>query len=130
MYKYICLIYVKIILDLRQIDAIIIVQLNSEGVRLTLQTISPLSGSESRKRARPNAAGNFGGDHMALKRMSIKISEDLHNYIHAQAQSEGLSMNAVIIFALNNYRMQNSVFPNIESMNDILGKLENVKSQK
>lgn len=67
---------------------------------------------------------------MALKRMSIKISEDLYNYIHAQAQSEGLSMNAVIIFALNNYRMQNSVFPNIESMQDILGKLENVKDQK
>ena len=67
---------------------------------------------------------------MALKRMSIKISEDLHTYIHQQAQSEGLSMNAVIIFALNNYKMQNSVFPNIESMQDILGKLENVKDQK
>lgn len=67
---------------------------------------------------------------MALKRMSIKISEDLHTYIHQQAQAEGLSMNAVIIFALHNYKMQNSVFPNIESMQDILGKLENAKDQR
>ena len=36
---------------------------------------------------------------MALKRMSIKVSEELYNYISAEAEREGLSMNAVIIFA-------------------------------
>lgn len=44
---------------------------------------------------------------MALKRMSIKVSEDLYNYISSVAEREGLSMNAVIIFALKNYKKIN-----------------------
>lgn len=62
---------------------------------------------------------------MALKRMSIKVSEELYNYIATEAEREGLSMNAVIIFALNNYKTQNSVVPGMEIMKDLLAKMEN-----
>lgn len=62
---------------------------------------------------------------MALKRMSIKVSEELYNYIADEAAREGLSMNAVIIFALNNYKTQNTVVPNMNVMKDLLEKLEN-----
>lgn len=62
---------------------------------------------------------------MALKRMSIKISEELYNYITAEAEREGLSRNAVIIFALNNYKTQNTVVPGMEVMKELLSKLEN-----
>lgn len=65
---------------------------------------------------------------MALKRMSIKVSEELYNYIAAEAEREGLSMNAVIIFALNTYKTQNSVVPGMEVMKELLSKLENEKS--
>lgn len=64
---------------------------------------------------------------MALKRMSIKVSEELYNYISAEAEREGLSMNAVIIFALNNYKTQNTVIPNIDTMKEMLLKLEQQK---
>jgi len=64
---------------------------------------------------------------MALKRMSIKVSEELYNYIANEAEREGLSMNAVIIFALNNYKNQNSVVPNIAMMKELWEQLGNEK---
>lgn len=60
---------------------------------------------------------------MALKRMSLKVSEDLYNYIAAEAEKEGLSMNAVIIFALNNYRRENTVVPQLGAMTEIYKQL-------
>lgn len=65
---------------------------------------------------------------MSLRRMSIKVSEELYNYISNEAEKEGLSMNAVIIFALNNYKTQNTVVPNIEVMKDLLEALEKEKN--
>ena len=61
---------------------------------------------------------------IVLKRMSIKVSEDLYNYIANEAESNGLSMNAVIIFALTNYKNQNSVVPNMELLKDLIEKAE------
>ena len=59
--------------------------------------------------------------------MSIKVSEELYNYISTEAEREGLSMNAVIIFALNNYKAQNTVIPNMNVMKELLEKLEEEK---
>ena len=64
---------------------------------------------------------------MALKRMSIKVSEELYNYIASEAEREGLSMNAVIIFALNNYKTQNTVVPSMNAMKELLEQLGNEK---
>ena len=49
-----------------------------------------------------------------LKRMSIKVSEELYDFIAKEAEKDGLSMNAVIIFALNTYKNQQTVGPNLE----------------
>lgn len=65
---------------------------------------------------------------MTLKRMSIKVSEELYNYISGEAEREGLSMNAVIIFALNNYKTQNTVLPSMEVMKELLEKLGDQQS--
>lgn len=43
---------------------------------------------------------------MALKRMNIKVSEDMHTWLQNEANERGLTMNAVIIFALETYRNQ------------------------
>ena len=45
--------------------------------------------------------------------MNIKVSEELYNYISAEAEKHGLSKNAVVIFALLNFQMQNAVVPNL-----------------
>ena len=55
-----------------------------------------------------------------LKRMSIKVSEELYDYIAQEAEREGLSMNAVIIFALNNYKKEQTVMPNLDAMKTIM----------
>ena len=61
---------------------------------------------------------------MALKRMSIKVSEELYHFIAAEAEREGLSMNAVVIFALNNYKTQNSVIPHMGQMQELYEQLK------
>ena len=63
----------------------------------------------------------LGGRMMAnLKRMSIKVSEELYDFIAAEADREGLSMNAVIIFALNNYKKEQSVIPSLNNANALM----------
>lgn len=61
---------------------------------------------------------------MALKRMSIKVSQELYDFIATEAEREGLSMNAVIIFALNNYKAQKTM-PNQLATIERLQKLSN-----
>ena len=63
----------------------------------------------------------LGGRMMAnLKRMSIKVSEELYDFIANEAEREGLSMNAVIIFALNNYKKEQSVIPSLNNANALM----------
>lgn len=67
---------------------------------------------------------------MAHKRMTIKISEELYKFINAEAEREGLSMNAVIIFALNNYKQQNTIVPNISLLKEMYEHMEREKLQQ
>ncbi|WP_144514027.1 hypothetical protein [Bacillus sp. FJAT-22090] len=62
---------------------------------------------------------------MATKKMSIKISEDMHEWIAFEAEKRGLTMNAVIIFALETYQQQSTILPNIAMMKEMMDKLEN-----
>lgn len=65
---------------------------------------------------------------MTLRRMSIKVSEELYSFISDEAEREGLSMNAVIIFALNTYKTQSTVVPNLEVMKHLYELMENEKN--
>lgn len=58
------------------------------------------------------------------KRLSIKVSEEMYEYIKDKASKEGLSMNAIIIFALNNYKTQDTVVPSMDTMKQLLGRLD------
>jgi len=62
---------------------------------------------------------------MALKRMSIKVAEELYEWISKEADKRGLTMNAVIIFALETYQNQREVIPNISVRKELMDKLEN-----
>lgn len=56
--------------------------------------------------------------------MNIKVSEDMHAWLQQEANKRGLTMNAVIIFALETYYNQTTVMPNIPKMMEALEKLE------
>lgn len=64
---------------------------------------------------------------MALKRMNIKVSEEMHEWLQKEADKRGLTMNAVIIFALETYQNQREVIPNISKMQSLMEQLENAK---
>lgn len=51
---------------------------------------------------------------MALKRMSIKVSEEMHDWLKVEAEKRGLTMNAIIIFALETYYTQTSMTKALE----------------
>lgn len=59
---------------------------------------------------------------MTLKRMNIKVSEDMHAWLQHEANKRGLTMNAVIIFALENHYAQQQMIPNMGRMLDQLEK--------
>ena len=62
----------------------------------------------------------LGGDYMALKRMSIKVSEEMHSWLSVEAEKRGLTMNAIIIFALENYYRESIALPSIQKAMDML----------
>lgn len=64
------------------------------------------------------------GEKLAVKRMNIKISEDMHAWIQQEADKRGLTMNAVIIFALETYYNQQTVIPGMQAL------LQEVERQK
>lgn len=64
---------------------------------------------------------------MALKRMSIKVSEDLYEWIAKEAETRGLTMNAVVIFAIETYQKEKMVLPNMNSLKDLVELIEQQK---
>lgn len=67
---------------------------------------------------------------MTLKRMSIKVSEEMHEWLQESAAKRGLTMNAIIIFALENYYNQEIVIPQIKAMGAMLEKQEEENQRK
>ena len=62
---------------------------------------------------------------MALKRMSLKVSEELYDFIAADGEKRGLSMNAVVIFALETYYQQMSAMSQLPKMMEELERERN-----
>ena len=65
-----------------------------------------------------------------LRRMSIKVSEELYDFIANEAEREGLSMNAVIIFALNNYKKEQTVMPSLNNANILMELYQQQQQQE
>lgn len=57
---------------------------------------------------------------MALKRMSIKVSEEMHDWLKIEADKRGLTMNAIIIFALENYYKESIALPSIQKAMELM----------
>lgn len=57
---------------------------------------------------------------MALKRMSIKVSEEMHTWLAVEAEKRGLTMNAIVIFALENYYREAIALPSIQKAMEML----------
>lgn len=69
----------------------------------------------------------YGGDLVTIQRMSIKVSKDMHEWLKAEADKRGLNMNAIIIFALEQYKREETVLPQIPAM---MEELERQRREK
>jgi len=50
---------------------------------------------------------------MGLQRMSIKVSEEMHQWLQEESSRRGLTMNSIIILALENYHKETTVVNNL-----------------
>ena len=57
---------------------------------------------------------------MTLKRFNVTLSEDMHTWIAEQSEKRGLTMNAIVIFALEMYRKQEEVSPQMKLIQELL----------
>lgn len=53
---------------------------------------------------------------MTMKRLNIKVNEETYNWINDQAKKRGLTMNAVVILAIETYLTQNVVTGNLPEL--------------
>lgn len=64
---------------------------------------------------------------VALQRMSIKVSEEMHEWLSIEAARRGLTMNAIIILAVENYHKETTVVGNLPK---IMEELERRNKQE
>lgn len=67
---------------------------------------------------------------MELKRMSLTVSEELYNQVVEDAKRRGLTQNAVVIVALENYFRERSLMPVLQNMQALIEHMEKEKSME
>ena len=59
-----------------------------------------------------------------LKRLNVRIRPEMHEWLQKTAESRGLSMNAMVIFAIETYVQQQQVMPLLPMMLKQLEEME------
>lgn len=55
-----------------------------------------------------------------MGRLSITMPEDVHNWVTEQAEKRGLTMNAIVLLALEQYRETSLTASQLEELKDYL----------
>lgn len=50
----------------------------------------------------------------------MKVSEEMHEWLKVEADKRGLTMNAIVIFALENYYSQTVALPSIQKAMEMM----------
>lgn len=59
-----------------------------------------------------------------MGRFSVTIPEDLHNWVSEQAETRGLTMNAIVILALEQYKLSALTPAQLEELKDVLNQIK------
>ena len=62
-------------------------------------------------------------------RMNIYLVQELKDYVDTQARNFGLSTSAYMAMIIQNYRMQNDALANMNNVQDLIDKLENINKE-
>lgn len=55
-----------------------------------------------------------------LKRLNVKVSADMHDWLKTEAEKRGLTMQAIVIFALESYYKEQMMLPAIDKMEGLV----------
>lgn len=59
-----------------------------------------------------------------MRRMSLKVSDEMYSLISAEAENRALTMNAVVIFALENYYNQKRNLPDLSTLEMLVERIK------
>lgn len=59
-----------------------------------------------------------------MKRMSLKVSDELYNLISSEAEERALTMNAVVIFALENHYNQKNNSADLSTLQMLIERIK------
>lgn len=59
---------------------------------------------------------------MVLKRINVKVSEDMHTWLKAESERRGITMNALVGFALEQYYQQMMITSNLSALKELADK--------
>lgn len=57
-----------------------------------------------------------------LKRLNVRLRPEMHEWLKLQAEMRGLTMNAMVIFAIETYVQQQQMMPMLPQMLEELRK--------
>ncbi|WP_371019077.1 hypothetical protein [Pseudalkalibacillus sp. JSM 102089] len=55
-----------------------------------------------------------------LKRLNVRVRPEMYEWLKSNAESRGLTLNAMVIFAIETYYQQQTLIPQIPGMLDAL----------
>lgn len=61
-----------------------------------------------------------------LKRLNVRIRPEMHEWLQKSAEARGISMNAMVIFAIETYVQQQQMMPMLPTM---LKQIEDLDKQ-
>jgi len=57
-----------------------------------------------------------------LKRLNVRIGDEMYNWLKDKSEELNISINSLVILAINNYIREETVIPNIPKMLEKLDK--------
>lgn len=60
-----------------------------------------------------------------LKRLNVRLTPEMHEWLKINATKRGLTMNAMVVFAIETYVQQQSLMPMLPEMLEQLKKQNN-----
>lgn len=66
---------------------------------------------------------------MAIKRLNIRISDELHDYFAERSEKTGVSMSSLIALALEEHKMQRETIQGMPNLIDMVNKVERLEKE-
>lgn len=64
-----------------------------------------------------------------IVRIEARVPSELNDFITSESERTGLSKNAIVLFAIENYRKEKEVISGMADMGELMRKMEQLESR-